>query len=332
MRVMRVALGATVAAMVVTAAPTAQQQQTPPRAGTVAEGVRAVLVDVVVRDRRGQPVRDLAQSDFEIVEDGVAQKIGSFTPFFENAPAPPAAPPAPAGPPATVREPAAAPPVAAAAPDNRPVVTALVFDRLSPEAQRLAVQAAQSYLGTKEEAPMYIGIFGVDLALTPYAPFTRNASVLRQGLTRMSGRAATSFGGAERAQQKAAADRAASAAGQTVASAAAAGGPGVGAAMGSAGATQQLAQMESQMIADFDAMERDQQGYSTTNGLFAVIGSLRAAPRPQEPRALFRGRVDTGGRRAVVPRRHRRRQSRQRQHLYDGFRRAPRRERAGRDP
>jgi VWFA-related protein len=308
MRVMRVALGATVAAMVVTAAPTAQQQQTPPRAGTVAEGVRAVLVDVVVRDRRGQPVRDLAQSDFEIVEDGVAQKIGSFTPFFENAPAPPAAPPAPAGPPTTVREPAAAP-VAAPAPDNRPVVTALVFDRLSPEAQRLAVQAAQSYLGTKEEAPMYIGIFGVDLALTPYAPFTRNASVLRQGLTKMSGRAASSFGGAERAQQKAAADRAASAAGQTVASAAAAGGPGVGAAMGSAGATQQLAQMESQMIADFDAMERDQQGYSTTNGLFAVVGSLARLPGrkslvlfsegvsiPAAVERLFRGVIDAANR------------------------------------
>ncbi len=70
------------------------------------------------------------------------------------------------------------------------IVTALVFDRLSPEAQRLAVQAAQGYLGNKEETPIYIGIFGVDLALTPYAPFTRNASMLRQALTKMCGRAA----------------------------------------------------------------------------------------------------------------------------------------------
>ena len=48
--------------------------------------------------------------------------------------------------------------------------------------------------------------------------------------------------------------------------------------MGTAPAAAQLAQMESQMIRDFDAMERDQQGYSTTNGLFAVIGALRRLP------------------------------------------------------
>ena len=33
-----------------------------------------------MRDRRGQPVRDLSESDFEVIEDGVAQTIGSFTP------------------------------------------------------------------------------------------------------------------------------------------------------------------------------------------------------------------------------------------------------------
>ena len=71
-------------------APTASSSRRRRAAGTVAEGVRAVLVDVVVRDKRGQPVRDLAQSDFEIIEDGVPQKIGSFTPFFESAPAAPA--------------------------------------------------------------------------------------------------------------------------------------------------------------------------------------------------------------------------------------------------
>ena len=45
-----------------------------------------MLVDVVVRDRRGQPVRDLTQADFEILEDGVAQTIGSFTPVLRAQP------------------------------------------------------------------------------------------------------------------------------------------------------------------------------------------------------------------------------------------------------
>jgi VWFA-related protein len=251
----------------------AQQQPTPPRAGTVTEGVRAVLVDVVVRDKRGVPVRDLSLADFEVLEDGVPQKIGSFTPVFENPPAPAA--PAPAAPP---REPSATPTGTPTAVNNGPIVTALVFDRLSPEAQRLAVTAAQNYLGTKEEVPNYIGVFGVDLALTPYAPFTRNASTLRQALAKVGSRSSSASNSPERQQARANADRAAAGAAQTAASAAATGGPGASAAMGTSPAAAQLAQMESQMIGDFDAMERDQQGYSTTNGLFAVVGAMKRLP------------------------------------------------------
>ncbi len=272
MTALRVPFGIALLILLATPSGSAQQQATPQRAGSVSEGVRAVLVDVVVRDKRGLPVRDLAPADFEMLEDGVPQKLGSFTPVFENAPAPVA--PAPATPPTVAAGANAGTPTAV---NNGPIVTALVFDRLSPEAQRLAVQAAQNYLGTKEEAPNYIGIFGVDLALTPYAPFTRNANTLRQALAKVGGRSSSASNSPERQQARANADRVAAAAAQTAASAAAAGGPGASAA-GPASASAQLAQMESQMIGDFDAMERDQQGYSTTNGLFAVIGALRRLP------------------------------------------------------
>src|ERR687898_952718 len=61
------------------------QQPAPQRApGAVSAGVNAVLMDVVVRDRRGQPVRDLKPSDFQVFEDRVPQTIGSFTPVFEG--------------------------------------------------------------------------------------------------------------------------------------------------------------------------------------------------------------------------------------------------------
>ena len=39
----------------------------------------AILVDVVVRDNHGRPVTDLSASDFDIAEDGVRQKIDSFS-------------------------------------------------------------------------------------------------------------------------------------------------------------------------------------------------------------------------------------------------------------
>jgi len=171
----------------------AQQPAPPQRApDTVTQGVTAVLVDVVVRDRRGQPVRDLTQADFQVFEEGVAQPIGSFSRVSDGATVPlaetkPTAPPtAPGG--------VSAP--AAAQVSDQPV-TAIVFDRLSPEARRLAVQAAQSYLGGREEAPGFIGVFGIDLALTPYAPFTRNTRVLRQALSTIASRGSSSFNSPE---------------------------------------------------------------------------------------------------------------------------------------
>jgi VWFA-related protein len=244
--------------------------------GTTEARVTAVLVDIVVRDKRGEPVRDLAQSDFQVIEDGVPQTIASFTPVFEGAAAVvPEMPPSSAS--ATGRS-----TVAVGSPslvNAGPTVTALVFDRLTPEAQRLAVQASQSYLGTKEQAPSYIGIYSVDLALTPYASFTRNVRTLRQALDRMASRASASFNSPEQQQQKANADQQAAIAGQAAASAeAGAGGRGGGSAVGGAPGDALLAEMQSKMIQDFEVMERDQQGYATTNGLFAVINALRPLP------------------------------------------------------
>ena len=106
-----------------------------------------MLVDVVVRDKRGDPVRDLTQADFELSEDGVPQKIGSFTPVLEGGGlreprTDPVATPSSAG--------AAVPGAGAQAYGGGPIVTALVFDRLDPEARKLAIKAAQGYLGTQD--------------------------------------------------------------------------------------------------------------------------------------------------------------------------------------
>src|SRR6476620_2857219 len=37
-----------------------------------------VPFDVVVRDKKGRPIKDLTVSDFEVYEDGVRQEINSF--------------------------------------------------------------------------------------------------------------------------------------------------------------------------------------------------------------------------------------------------------------
>ena len=252
------------------------EQPAPQRAtGAINAAVNAVLVDIVVRDRRGQPVRDLQPSDFQILEDRVPQTIASFAPVFAGNEMPGLPVPAPDAP--AIRGDTAAvpgsPPV-----NTGPTVTALVFDRLSAEGRRLAVSAAQSYIGQEQDAPNHIGIFGIDLGLAPYAPFTRDARVLRQALARMGSRASASFRSPEMQQQKANAERQAAIAAAAAEGAKGGSGPGAGSAMGGAPGDAILAQMQARMLREFDVMERDQQGYSTTNGLFAIISTLRQLP------------------------------------------------------
>lgn len=249
------------------------QQPAPRSPGTVSAGVTAVLVDVVVRDKRGQPVRDLTMGDFEVIEDGAPQEIGSFTPIFEGKPASIPEPP-PAAPTANTDPAVGAPPPVSAGPP----ITALVFDRLTAEARQLAVQAAQSYLEGRQEAPGYIGIFGVDLALTSYAPFTRSTHVLRQALATVASRASAGFNNPEQQQRKTEAAQRAEAAGAAVASAGAVSGPGAGAAMGTTAGDEHLARIEANMLDAFNVMEREQQGYATTNALFAIISTLSRLP------------------------------------------------------
>jgi len=148
---------AALVAAALTATIGAAPQQPQRAAGTVHSNVRAVLVDVVVHDKKGEPVRDLTESDFQITEDGVPQKIASFTPVMEGTPRPRTAPSAPTLPSTAT--------VGSAAPvEAGPIVTALLFDRLGPESRRLAVQAAQDYVGSKSQASSYVGIFGIETA------------------------------------------------------------------------------------------------------------------------------------------------------------------------
>ena len=291
---------------IATPAGRAPQQPAPARAAdTVRTSVTAVLVDVVVRDKKGLVVRDLEQADFQVLEDGVAQTIGSFTRVFDGAVlAPPPdvrAASAPAAAPVGI---GSAPPIAAG-----PAVTALVFDRLNPEARRLAVRAAQDYLGAKDHLPDYIGLFGVDLSLTAYTPFTRDRDALRRALDGIAGHTSARFNAPDQRDQKTAADDRAAIAEQAAARAAAAGGPGAAQAVGPAASEAQLAQMQSKMIADFEVMERDQQGYATTNGLLAIVDALRRLPGrkslvlfsegiaiPPAVQRLFQGVIDAANR------------------------------------
>jgi VWFA-related protein len=260
------AVGTAMATATVGAAP-----QQPQRAeGVVRAGVQAVLVDVVVHDKKGEPVRDLTQNDFHISEDGVSQTIASFMPVMDGTRSPASG----AGTPAL----ASTPVVGSAAPVTEgPIVTAFVFDRLTPESRKYAVSAAQNYIGSKTEAPGYVGVFSIDLGLAPYAPFTRSVAKLKAAFNEMASRATADYVGKDSRERAAQLEQAADAATQTAAQEEASAGRGGGGGGTSAGDAM-LAQMQADMIRDFDRLERDQMTYPVIDGLFAVIAQMKNLP------------------------------------------------------
>src|ERR687897_3734806 len=95
-----------------------------------------VVLDAVVRDRRGRIVRDLKTGDVEIYEDGVRQQVAQFR-FFEGGVL--------VDPGTGAREPGAAPGSGATSAPGGHVQTlrhanlvTLVFDQLAPQARTLA--------------------------------------------------------------------------------------------------------------------------------------------------------------------------------------------------
>lgn len=258
-----------VAGLAIAGATLAGQTQTPPPQRAVeAEGtsVTAIVVDVVVRDRDGNPVQGLRQEDFEIQEDGVPQTIGSMTAVAKPAVAPAAEAPLP-GPGEPVGE----------AAKKAPEVLALVFDRLSTESRALAHSAALQYVGDGKVAANVIAVFGIDLSLIFYQPFTRDADAIRAGIESAGGRSTSTFGSTREAQQRATEQMIRS--GDALNTMTANAGPG-GApqGIGGAAADAQFAQMQRRMLDSFQALERDEQGYSTSNALMAVVSAMRAIP------------------------------------------------------
>jgi VWFA-related protein len=232
-----------------------------------ATAVTAIVVDVVVRDRDGKPVTDLKASDFELYEEKVLQDVGSFTLVNRSDPtaapaATPAAPvtPAPGAPPATTQA---------------PQVIALLFDRLTPDAKSLAYKAALNYIGQGSTANNVVGVFGIDLSLIFYQPFTRDGDALRKAVEDAVGRATSGSQSGRSAALKAA--QAADAAQATLQAQESAAGQG-GTVDAAAAANAQFSSMTSRIAQQFTSLEADEEGYSTANALLAIVSSMKAIP------------------------------------------------------
>lgn len=239
----------------------------------------AVLLDVIVRDRRGNPVLDLEASDFEVFEDGRPQRIDSFELIRRGLER-------------EVEGPIAAPRVSGrldpipglerSLPPTRNFV-AFVFDRLSTEGRRLAARAALDYLQSGHDPDTLVGVFALDLSLHTLQLYTSNLGLIQDAIERAGARASVGYtSGSEEARQLSErSDRlgqAVSQSSQAAVGAGQAGGAEAGALIGPAVADQAVGELNYRMLQTYESLERDQQGYSTANGLLAVVDSLRVMP------------------------------------------------------
>ncbi len=242
-----------------------------------------VILDVVVKDKKGRVVKDLTAADFEVSEDGQRQQVESFRLVTrEKSAAATAAEKketAPAAPKATN--------LAVGEPEIGVSAIAIVFDRLSQDARTRARDAAKNYVGENTRPDDYMGVFTIDLALKVLQNYTTDNRLVREAIDRAGASSSASFtSNAEQArgqnqrisdlQQQA--SSAASAAAAAGAAGNAAGAGAAGSAAGSASVDLRFAEMTRRTLETFEVLERDSQGYATSNGLLAVVNSMRNLP------------------------------------------------------
>ncbi|HSE15634.1 MAG TPA: VWA domain-containing protein [Pyrinomonadaceae bacterium] len=241
-----------------------------------------VRLDVVVKDKKGRQIRDLKTADFEVFEDGVPQKIQSFS--FVTRSAARATPESKDGKPSVDTANTAPAPAPSR---SSPTVTALVFDRLSPEARGLARKAGLAYAEEGAASGGFTGVFGIDQSLRTVQTFTDDAQLIKDAVEKATGTATSTYASGatkirENTERSIALDQQASSAASNAGAAGAArnsaGAAAAGEAAGQAMAQQKLLEMQNQMLDHYERLERDQEGFATINSLLAVISPMQNLP------------------------------------------------------
>jgi len=246
-----------------------------PKTESYSAGVTAVLVDVVVRDKRGRPVLDLTANDFEVFEDSTRQKIGSFS-VVERA----------GGigikvgrrisgpPPATAGSSPSAP--ATSAEPDRPTV-AIVFDALQPEALALAQKAALSYLPMTGDTDARVGVFASEPGLRVLQPYTDDLPLVRRAISRVT-TAGTSRRDVEAERRQTLNERLVALDALGLGRDSSAFGPGGNPTESQLLVEQQMTELEMRMLRTFESLDRDQRGFGTADALLSIVQSLALLP------------------------------------------------------
>ena len=235
-----------------------------------------VLVDVVVRDRKGRPLKDLSPSDFQVFEDGKRQQVESVRvhqrDVVEDSQRSANA----------TKDNDTLKPGLAQNPFSGVNVVALVFDGLELSARVLAQKAALKCIADTFQPNDFAGVFSIDTTLRVFQPFTNNRELVARAINRIgttttakSEPGGTSVQAADPAQYLATANGNSGDPLNTVDvmnpngnANAILGNPG-----GRAG--EAAGRMNANLVHAFQTLDRTEQGLAELKSLLAIVDSLR---------------------------------------------------------
>ncbi len=144
-----------------------------------------VLLDVVVRDKKGHLIKNLAATDFQVTDDGEPQQIRSFGLVTESG-----ATLAPTSGPAGV---SAAKSGAALDPLRQVRIMTLVFDRLGTDARNIARTAVNDLLKSETGSNLFFSVFSIDQRLSVLQQYTTDKDLVRKAVGKVTSSASSLY-------------------------------------------------------------------------------------------------------------------------------------------
>ncbi|HYE71719.1 MAG TPA: VWA domain-containing protein, partial [Blastocatellia bacterium] len=233
---------------------------------TLKIGSEEVLLDVIVRDKKGRPVPDLKAEEIEIYEDGHRQTVTGFRHVNKTNPTPNTStgsnPTNPASSASTTLD-----------PSRQINLITLVFERLGNDGRRFARDATTALLNSELNANTMISVFIIDNNLRVLQPFTANRDRLRQAVELVIGGTAYSQFAAQSENIRRELEN--NERSQSLADASTANSGSGGTPNGSNFADAKFAEMTLNALRFADDMQRQQQGQSSIFGLLSLVSGQR---------------------------------------------------------
>jgi VWFA-related protein len=243
----------------------------------------AILVDVVVRDKGGRPVTDLSAGDFDVAEDGIHQRVDTFTRVSHGGGIGVGVAWRSRDKPLTVTSTVSSRPADPAAPVVEDATTALVFDHLSADTLHLAQKATLDYVPMTGDSSVRVGVFATEPGMRVVQRYTTDRALVRQAVARVQP-SGMSFEEqkADRSDELTARKRQLQGESEAASAGAATGANATlvrnASELGERENELAMVTTELNMLRSSDNFDRATKGYDTSQSLLAVIQTLSAYP------------------------------------------------------